>query len=329
MPALNHPFAIKFQLKRVAFLLAVSIAVCFAASCSRPTMGSLVGPELASLIAPGAKLEMVATGFEFVEGPVWHPDGYLLFVDLPQFRIMKWDPNRGISIHREPTNASNGLAVDGEGNIIACETGPPARISRTGPDGKPEPLATNYQGNSLNSPNDLTVGADGSIYFTDPVFSELHKRRGQIIGVYRISPQRELTLLAHDFAHPNGIALSPDQKTLYVNDSARMYVRAFDLTPDGNVVNDRVFAELRPWAAGVIGVPDGMKVDSDGNLYATGPGGIWVFNPRGERLGVIVMPESPSNCAFGDEDMKTLYITGTVSLFRIRLSVAGPTHLGL
>ncbi len=291
---------------------------------------TLVGPELKNLLAPGARLEMIATGFEFVEGPVWHPDGYLLFVDLPQSRIMKWHPNEGISIHREPTNAANGLVVDREGNVLACETGPPGRISRTGHEGKPASVADNYQGRRLNSPNDLTIGADGAIYFTDPVFSEAHERRGQLgfRGVYRIGASHTITLLANDFEWPNGIAISPDQQTLYVNDSARMHVRAFDIRTDGTVVNDRIFAELRPWSPDIKGVPDGMEVDSLGNLYVTGPGGVWVFNQEGKRLGIIETPESPSNCAFGDADMRTLYITGTISLFRIRLQVAAATHPG-
>ncbi|HUE80505.1 MAG TPA: SMP-30/gluconolactonase/LRE family protein [Pyrinomonadaceae bacterium] len=311
-------------------LLLVGMAFgCSSQSLSRIDVGqsSLVGPELKNLLAPGARLEMIASGFEFVEGPVWHPDGYLLFVDFPQSRIMKWHPNEGISIHREPTNGANGLVIDREGNVLACETGPPGRISRTGHEGAPVPVAENYQGKRLNSPNDLTIGADGAIYFTDPVFSEAHERRGGLgfRGVYKIGPSQVITLLANDFEWPNGIAISPDQQTLYVNDSARMHVRAFDIMTDGTVGNDRIFAELRPWAPHIKGVPDGMEVDSIGNLYVTGPGGVWVFNQDGKRLGIIATPEPPSNCAFGDEDMRTLYITGTISLFRIRLQVAAPT----
>lgn len=305
--------------------LSLFIGACSPSELPVPetTGGTFVGSKLEPLIAPGARLEKIATGFEFVEGPVWHPGGYLLFSDIPQSRIMKWDPNEGVSLFREPSNGANGLAMDSAQNLIACETGPPSRLSSTSPDGTVSILVDSYEGKSLNSPNDLTLTRDDTIYFTDPVFSGLHEARAQLgfKGAYRLNSQRGLALIAGDFEWPNGVAVSPDERTVYVNDSARMHVRAFDLS-DGKFTNDRIFAELRPWGPDVKGVPDGMEVDSLGNLYVTGPGGIWVFNPDGERLGIILTPESPSNCAFGDDDMKTLYITGTVSLFRLRLTVA-------
>ncbi|HYE66370.1 MAG TPA: SMP-30/gluconolactonase/LRE family protein [Pyrinomonadaceae bacterium] len=284
-------------------------------------------PEFERLLAPDAKVEKVAEGFEFVEGPVWHPGGYLLFTDVAQWRLMKWHPQEGASVYREPSTAL-GLAVDREGRLVACEIGSyreRPRISLTGADGKRITLVEKYEGRRLNSPNDLTIAADGTIYFTDPPYGELEFKRRQIFfnGVYRLSPQGELTLIIRDFTRPNGVELSPDGKTLYVNDSIKMQVWAFDVLPNRWVTNGRLFAELRPWAANLRGVPDGMKADAEGNLYVTGPGGVWVFNPQGKRLGVINTPEQAYNCAFGDEGLKTLYITAGTSLYRVRLNVSG------
>lgn len=312
------------KLSQIAFSLCIATAACSRQPLPESWQAKAPPkprPEFAQLLSPGAQVEKVAGGFEFVEGPVWHPDGYLLFSDIPQYRIMKWDPQEGVSIYREPSNAANGLAIDREGELIACEAEPP-RISRTGPDGKTDTLADSYEGKHLNSPNDLTIAANGSIYFTDPPYGDLERKRAQLAfnGVYRLGPQHELNLLLPDFVRPNGIALSADGRTLYIDDSTQMDIRAFDVLPDGSLTNGRLFAQLRPWAANLLGVPDGMKVDARGNLFVAGPGGVWVFNPKGQRLGIILTPEPPSNCAFGDADLKTLYITAGTSLYRIRLS---------
>jgi len=281
-------------------------------------------PELRRLLA-STKVEEVASGFGFTEGPAWHRDGFLLFTDIPRNRIMKWHPIDGVSIYREPSRQANGLAFDRQGRLFACEHGA-RRISRTEADGTVITVVDKYQGKRLNSPNDLAFAADGALYFTDPPYGLPGQSEGKELdfdGVFRLSPQGELTVLTNDFERPNGIAFSPDQKTLYVADTARMHVRAFDMKDGGSIINGRVFAELRPWAKGVYGAPDGMKVDLRGHLYVAGPGGVWVFDAEGKRLGVIPTPKAPSNCSFGEADFKTLFITGGTSLYRIRLRVAG------
>lgn len=282
-------------------------------------------PEFERLLAPGAKVEKAAGSMGFVEGPVWHPDGYLLFSDIPRNKIMKWDPKSGLSVYRELSIGTNGLTLDGKKRLYAAGHGG-RRVFRLDPDGKETTLAEKFEGKRLNSPNDLRVATDGSVYFTDPPYGLPQQSQGKELdfnGVYRISPKGELAVLVRDFVRPNGIVFSPDRKTLYVADTTKMHVRAFDLQKDGSLANGRVFAEVKPWASGILGAPDGMSIDSRGNLYVTGPGGVWVFSAKGKLLGVILTPEIPANCGFGDADFKTLYITARTSLYRIRLSVPG------
>jgi len=259
-------------------------------------------------------------GFQFTEGPLWHPDGYLLFSDIPANKIFKWTPNGTVEIFREPSGNSNGLTFDRQGRLIACEHGN-RRVSRTEKDGTVVTLADRYQGKRLNSPNDVVVKSDGSIYFTDPPYGvRPEDRELDFQGVYRWAPDGTLTLLVDDFEKPNGLAFSPDEKTLYIADTDRRHVRAFDVQPDGTLAHSRILAELKSDAPGG---PDGMKVDVEGNLYVTGPGGTWVFDPTGKHLGTIVTPEGPANCAWGDADWKTLYITARTSIYRVRVKVAG------
>ncbi|MBI1926762.1 SMP-30/gluconolactonase/LRE family protein [Candidatus Poribacteria bacterium] len=260
--------------------------------------------------------ERIATGFQFTEGPVWHPDGYLLFSDIPANRIVKWTSDGNVQTFRDPSGHSNGLTYDRQGRFIACEHGN-RRVSRTEPDGTITVLAERYQGKRLNSPNDVVVKSDGSIYFTDPPYGVAAEQRElDFQGVYRIAPDGTLTLLVDDFDRPNGLAFSPDEKILYIDDSARRHVRAFDVQADGTLANGRVLVDM---AIDAEGVPDGMKVDVAGVLYVTGAGGTWVVSPKGEHLGTIVTPELPANCAFGDSDRKTLYITARTSVYRVRL----------
>ncbi len=274
-------------------------------------------PDPPNVIAPGAKVEKVAGDFGFIEGPVWRKEGYLLFTDIPRNRIMKWHPKDGVAVFREPSEQANGLALDAKGRLLACEH-KARRVSRTEADGKVTTLVDKFEGKRLNSPNDLTFGRDGSIYFTDPPYGLPQQKEGKEVdfnGVYRLTPKGELTALAKDFDRPNGIAFAPDRKTLYVADTAKRHVRAFDVKADGSLANGRVFAEVPG--------PDGIKVDVKGNLYATGQGGVWVFDKQGKKLGVIATPETPANCGFGDADFKTLYMTARTGLYRIRLQVAG------
>lgn len=276
--------------------------------------------RLRSLIESGDP-ERLATGFKFTEGPVWMPEGYLLFSDIPANRIYQWrSGGSGVQVWREPSGNSNGLTIDHQGRLIACEHGN-RRVTRTEADRTVIPLADRYQGLRLNSPNDVVVRSDGTIYFTDPPYGiEPQEREQPCNGVYRILTDGTLELLVDDFDRPNGLAFSPDETILYVDDSPRRHVRAFDVRADGTLANSRVFADMdHPQP----GSPDGMKLDVEGNLYVAGATGVWVFEPDGSWLGVIVTPERPANCAWGDDDRQSLYITARTSLYRIRVKVPG------
>ena len=264
--------------------------------------------------------ERLATGFQFTEGPIWQADGSLLFSDIPANRIYRWTPEDGAQVWREPTGNSNGLTLDRQGRLIACEHSG-RRVSRTEADGTITALADSYEGKRLNSPNDVVVKSDGTIYFTDPPYGIQPEEREQPCnGVYRILPDGTIERLVEDFDRPNGLAFSPDESILYIDDSPRRHVRAFDVRADGTLTNSRIFADMdHPQP----GSPDGMKIDENGNLYVTGATGVWVFEPDGTLLGVIAPPERPANCAWGDADRKSLYLTAQKSLYRIRVKVAG------
>jgi gluconolactonase len=275
--------------------------------------------KLKSLVEPGDP-ESLASGFQFTEGPIWMPDGFLLFSDIPANRIYKWTPERQVEVWREPTGNSNGLTIDRQNRLIACEHGH-RRVSRTEVDGTVGALADRYKSKQLNSPNDVVVKSDGTVYFTDPPYGiEPEEREQPCNGLYRILPDGTVELLADDFDRPNGLAFSPDESILYVDDSPRRHVRAFAVRSDGTLTNSRVIADMdHPQP----GSPDGMKIDQAGHLYVAGATGIWVFEPDGTCLGVIVTPERPANCAWGDDNRKSLYITARTSLYRIRVKVPG------
>jgi gluconolactonase len=255
----------------------------------------------------------VATDLGFTEGPVWHPDGYLLFSDIPNDRIHRLQDGT-LSVHREPSGNSNGLTLDRDGNLLACEHGG-RRVSRQRGD-LVETVASHYDGKRLNSPNDGVVRSDGRIFFTDPPYGiEEAQRELPYNGVFTVA-DGTLSLLIDDFDRPNGLAFSPDERTLYIADTQRLHVRAFDVAADGALSNGRVFAEMAE-----RGRPDGMKVDSEGRLYVAA-GTLQVFAPDGAPLGVIDCPQSPANCAWGDTG-STLYITARTAVYKLRLDARG------
>lgn len=279
--------------------------------------------DLSLILLEDSELEKLATGFQFTEGPVWNSsESYLLFSDIPANRVYKWSSEEGTTVFREPSGNSNGLTYDRNGRLIICEHGN-RRLSRIEKDSSYTVLADRFLGKRLNSPNDVVVKSDGTIYFTDPPYGiKPEEQELEYRGVYRLNPENnELKLLSDDFDRPNGLAFSPDEIVLYIADSSiRRHIRVLDVNPDGTLCNSRVFAEIR---SDTPGNPDGMKVDVEGNLYVAAAGGIWVFSENGEHLGIIKTPERPANLAWGDEDRRSLFITARTSLFRIRLNVPG------
>ncbi len=294
-------------------------------------------PALDEIVPPAAKIEKLAGGFTFTEGPVWTREGYLLFSDIPHNVIRKWTPDGQVTVFLEksgyegtdaPAGAfigSNGLTLDSEGRLVICEHGN-GRVTRLEKDGKRTVLADKYQGKRLNSPNDAVFKSDGWLYFTDPPYGfvkqdEDPKKELKFNGIYRVK-DRKLELLYKEMTRPNGLAFSPDEKLLYVanSDPARKVWMKFEVTATGQLANPQVFFDAT--SATEEGLPDGMKVDQKGNLYCTGPGGVWIFSPDGKLLGKIKPPEIPANCAWGDADGKTLYMTARTGLYRIKLGVA-------
>jgi gluconolactonase len=289
-------------------------------------------PRFRQVVGDEVAFEKIATGFLFTEGPLWHTrEQYLLFSDMPGDHLRRWSPGDGVTTFRQPCNQSNGLAWDLQGRLIACEHSS-SSLTRTEPDGRITALASHWQGKELNSPNDVVVDRSGAIYFSDPTYgrSEFYGRprptQLDFRGVYRLLPDAtggtasQLSLLADDFGQPNGLCFSLDGRRLFVNDTDRAHIRVFDMKPDGTVSGGDVWAET---VGEGDGAPDGMKIDSQGNVYCCGPGGIHVFSPRAECLGVIRVPEYTANFAWGDADACSLYITASTSLYRIRTRVAG------
>jgi gluconolactonase len=283
-------------------------------------------PGLERLVDLDQEIEELATGFGGergpAEGPVWWQEGgYLLFSDIGNNRRMKWEPGRGITLVQQPTNEANGLTRDRQGRLVACEH-LARRVTRQDPDGSITVVANNYHSRRLNRPNDVVVKSDGSIYFTDPGLGRIESEL-DFCGVYRVSPDLgTIHVLVWDFVLPNGLAFSPDERILYINDSRRRHIRAFDVEPTGllALATDRVFATLQDDR---VGVADGMKVDTEGNVYCTGPGGIWIFDASGTHLGTIATGVQTTNVAWGDADWSTLYFTTWHTLGRIRTKIPG------
>jgi gluconolactonase len=274
-----------------------------------------------SPIPSGAKVEQIVTGIQQPEGPVWMDGVGLLFSDIKAAKIYKWTADKGKEIYMAHSDSSNGLTLDLQGRLILTQMGK-RRVSRQETDGTITPLATTYNGKKLNSPNDIVVKSDGSIFFTDPDFNipvggttEILINGQYIKGVYRLKPNGDIQLLDGTFNKPNGICFSPDENKLYVNDWATGKIYVWDVVNDSTITNKRSFNTT------VLSGTDGMKVDSAGNLYCACNGGVSIFSPAGVYLDKIAIPNgSTSNCAWGDADRKTLYITGGTSVYKIRMA---------
>ena len=267
-----------------------------------------------SPLPPGVQLEKIATGFKFVEGPLWKARTGLFFSDLNGNVLYKWNETNGAVPFLNPSLNSNGLTFDLQGRMLITQTGQ-RRVVRLESDDTQTILASSYKGKKLNSPNDIVVKSDGGIFFTDPPFNIPTGQHQELpySGIFRISTYGGLQLLDSTLSYPNGICFSPDQKKLFVNDSQKRIIYVWDVVNDSTIANKRTFASIAP-----AGYADGMKTDSAGNIFCAGPLGIWVFSPGGTLLDTIIVPETPSNCNWGD-DGRTLYITAQTSIYRIRL----------
>jgi gluconolactonase len=284
---------------------------------------------LLQLVVRDAPVERICTGFRFCEGPIWNPTQHCLyFSDMPNDIRRRWSPADGVAEVRNPSNKCNGMTYDGAGNLYVCEHATSALIMET-PAGKREVLATHWQGKRLNSPNDVVVRSDGTVYFTDPTYGRMpvfgveRPQELEFQGVYRLASGRRLHCEANDFSQPNGLCLSPDEGILYVNDTTRAHIRAFTVAPNGSLSDSRVFAQRIGTGDYDEGVVDGMKCDEHGNVYVTGPRGIWVFDPGGTHLGVIRLPEIAGNLNWGGRDWCDLYCCCSTSIYRVRMRVRG------
>ena len=337
------------KMRRLSF---VCLAVSFVVFTSAQEIQRL-DPGASQIVPGNAKLERVATGFDkWTEGPVWTRAGFLLFAEIPANNIVKWAPGKGASVFihpsgyqgKEPYNGpepgSNGMTLDSEGRVTVAGHARRNvwRLESLSPTAQITVLADSYEGKKLNSPNDLVYKSDGSLYFTDPPYGMRTQsdtdpeKELKVNGVYRIPNARQqkpgpppdrakLQLVIKDLSRPNGVALSPDEKFLYVSESSKRVWMRYDVAADGSISNGSVFLS----AAGekAKGGPDGLKMDRAGNLYSSGPGGVWIISPEGKHVITIPVPEVVGNLTWGDKDGKTLYIAGSTSIYRIRLSIKG------
>lgn len=344
-------------MRAVSFLIAVLVVSLMTIQALEPgedrVQGTELDPAFHSIVPKGAKLERLATGFKWTEGPIWIKAGYLLFADIPSNTIRKWTPSGGVSIALQPSGfegkgysgpepGSNGMTLDSQGRLTVAGHARRSvwRAESADLHGQLTVLADHFEGKRLNSPNDLVYRRDGSLYFTDPPYGlesqgdDDKAKQLHFNGVYRLAGAREhkagappdpgkLSLLIRDMSRPNGLVFSPDEKYLYVcnSDVKKKIWRRYEVKSDGGVENPKQLFDATSDER--KGGPDGMKVDVHGNLYSTGPGGIWIFSAEGKRLGEIHIPENAANLAWGDEDGKALYITASTSLYRVRLNVAG------
>ena len=284
-------------------------------------------PRLLDIVEENVELEVLGDGFQFTEGPIWHPvEKHLTFSDIPENRMHRWSESTGVTVYREPSNLANGNTYDKQGRILSCEHGT-SRVVREEADGSLNVLASHWDGKELNSPNDIVVRSNGDIFFTDPTFGRgdgtgvARPLELDFTGVYKIDGESgELSLLRQDFTQPNGLAFTQDEQFLYVADTPEMYIRKFAVAADGSLSGGEVFTQSTGQGAGA---PDGLKVDSKDNVYCCGPGGVHIFAPDGNCLGVIQTPAFCANFTWGNDDFLTFYMTSSNHLYRIPVKVPG------
>jgi gluconolactonase len=290
-------------------------------------------PAMRELVADDAELERLGTGFTFTEGPLWNPEGFLLFSDMPGDVRRRWTPDEGVTEVANPSNKGNGMTFDLDGKLVVCEhvTSSVVRMDPSGTGEGREVLATHYEGKELNSPNDVVVKSDGAIYFTDPTYGRMPGfgiERDQELdfqGVYRIPPGGgDPELLVDDFGQPNGLCFTADEALLYINDTENRNIRVFDVQDDGSLANGReVAGEIGSGDLAIGDLVDGMKLDERGNIWVTGPGGVCVFDPEGTHIGTVEVPENVGNLNWGGPGWNELFIPASTSLYRITCSVSG------
>ena len=291
--------------------------------------------KLGRLVDENVEVQQLGGGFTFTEGPIWNPEGqFLLFSDMPADTRRRWDEQSGVEVVASPSNKGNGMTLDAEGRLIVCEHSTSSLV-RMDPDGKNtgrEVLASHYEGEELNSPNDVCVKSDGSIWFSDPWYGRMPVfgvERERVLGwqgVFRLPPgggDPELVVEQDEYEQPNGLCFSPDESLLYINDTPKAWIKVYDVGSDGSLSNGRMFFEGIGTGEIEQGIPDGMKCDEEGNIWVTGPGGVWVISAGGEHLGVIKIPENTGNLAWGGADWRTLFIPSSTSLYAVTTKV-GP-----
>ena len=290
---------------------------------------------LEELIDPGAEVERVATGFTFTEGPIWNKhEDWIFFSDMPGDVRRRWSEREGVVEVMRPSNKCNGMVYEADGNLLVCEH-VTSSLVRERPDGSRETIASHYRGKELNSPNDVVTRSDGTIYFSDPSFGRVpgfgleREQDLSFQGVYMLSPSGgdpELVVAEDEFEQPNGLCFSPDESLMYINDTPRALIRVYDVADDGSLSGGRLFFD--GIGSGVIeeGIPDGMKCDQRGNIWVTGPEGVWVISAAGEHLGIVGVPENVGNLTWGGSDWRMLYIPSSTSLYRVQTKVAS-AHL--
>lgn len=275
-----------------------------------------------------SKLEEIASGLGFTEGPIWHPtEHWLIFSDIQESHQYKWSEQQGLSVFRTPSNQANGNCFDCDGQVISCEHATSHLVRHDHGGKRVMPIATEYQGRALNSPNDVICDSKGRLWFTDPSFGRIRADLGILRdqdmafqGVFRLDPDGTIHLVCDDFQQPNGLCLSADETQLFVNDSWGGHIRVMDVADDGSTTNDRVWADV---TGDGDGVPDGMKTTTDGHILCNGPGGVHLFNADADCLGVILTPQKSTNFCFGGDTLSTLYITASTSVYRIETGLTG------